>query len=198
MRRPALLLALAHAAPALAGEVNGYAASRTQVTRARATGLLPTDDVPQLQTLFEVNAQVRHAYRERGFVYGDLSLLTQAAADFRGVDLEGVEVAVESHDVRLLHPVVSLNELYLSHEVRPELNLLAGKKRVIWGSGFAFNPTDLLNPPKDPTDPNFQRAGAYMARVEIPLETLAFTFVAAPAVMKQESGIPYQFLTWPS
>ena len=59
----------------------------------------------------------------------------------------------------------------------------------MWGPGFAANPLDLLNPNKDPTDPAFQRAGAWMARVEVPLESLALTVVYAPQVTAQSSGL---------
>jgi hypothetical protein len=116
---------------------------------------------------------------------------------FRTLDESGNEVAVPDHDVPAYRPLASLSELYWSYDVRPELSLLVGKKRVVWGPGLAFNPTDLLNPPKDPTDPSFQRAGAWMARVEVPLETMAFTLLFSPQVMRQESGIPSRFLYSP-
>jgi hypothetical protein len=191
------ILALLAASGAQAAEVNGYLSSRTSFTRARLGGLLSADDLPQLSSLLEGNVQLKQNYLPRGFLYGDLSLLTQMAGLYAGLDASGNETALEEHDVKLTHPVVALNELYLSHEVRPWLNLRLGKKRVSWGSGFAYNPTDLLNPAKDPTDPTFQRAGSYLAEMELSSETLAFTLLASPAVLKQESGIPYQFLTYP-
>ncbi|MHB8878720.1 MAG: hypothetical protein ACYC8T_33895 [Myxococcaceae bacterium] len=196
MRR-ALLLGVLAASSAQGAEVNGYADARTGYTRPRLDGLMPSGDVARFTELLEVNVQVKQPFLERSFAYGDLSLLTQFAGGYVGLDADGNEVSLSDHDVKTLHPVVSLNELYLSHEVRPWLNLLAGKKRVTWGSGMAHNPTDLLNPPKDPTDPNFQRAGAYLAMAELSTELLAFTLLGSPAVMKQESGIPYQFLAWP-
>ncbi len=136
--------------------------------------------MPQVDELLEFNVQVKHGYAERGFVSGDLSLFARFAGSFVTADAEGNRVPVPDHDVPALRPLVSLNELYLSQEVRPELNLLAGKKRIVWGPGMAFNPTDLLNPLKDPTDPTFQRAGAYLARVEVPLESYAFTLLGEP------------------
>ncbi|MFZ5467818.1 MAG: hypothetical protein ACOZIN_00155 [Myxococcota bacterium] len=191
----ALMLA---ARAAIAAEVNGYAESRSQLSRARVQGLLPTHELPQLLQLVELNTQVRHAYVERGFFYGDLSLLLQVAGSYRGLDAQGAEVGLPDRDLAQNHPVVSLNELYASHEVRPALHVLLGKKRVVWGSGLAFNPTDLFNPRKDPTDPTFQRAGAWMASIEAPLESVAFTFAASPAVLRQDSGLPYQLLLHPS
>ncbi len=182
------------AAGASAAEVNGFLNSRTQWTRARFEGLLPTRDLPQFLQTVELNAQVRQSYTERSFVSGDLSLFLHAGGTYRSRNADGEEVVVGDHDSPFTRPSVSLNELYVNHEVRPELNLLAGKKRVVWGSGLAFNPTDLLNPPKDPTDPSLQRAGAWMARVEVPLETLAFTLLFAPGVTEEFHGLPRRLL----
>ncbi|WP_375770975.1 hypothetical protein NR798_08750 [Archangium gephyra] len=183
--------------PALGAEVTGYVESRTQYQRSRVTGLLPTDSQPELQQLLELNVQPRQEYRPGGFISADLSLFLQASGRYRGLDANGNEVPVAEKESSAAKPLVSLNELYVSHEVVPQLHLLAGKKRVIWGSGMAFNPTDLINPPKDPTDPNFQRAGAYMVRVEVPLETYAFTLLASPAVLKQQNGLPQALLAYP-
>jgi hypothetical protein len=184
-------------APALAAEVTGYVESRTQFQRSRVTGLLPTDNQPEVQQLLELNVQPRQEYRPGGFVTADLSLFVQASGRYRGLDADGNEISMAEQETSAARPLVSLNELYVSHEVVPRLHLLAGKKRVIWGSGMAYNPTDLINPPKDPTDPNFQRAGAYMVRVEVPLEKYAFTLLASPAVLKQQSGLPQALLVYP-
>lgn len=194
-----MIAAAAAAALALAAtEVNGYLDSRTHFTRARVDGLIDTRDLPELWELLEANVQLKHSYAERGFVSADLSLFAQAAGIFRTLDESGSEVGVPGHPVPSNTPLVSLSELYVSHDVRPELNLLLGRKRVVWGPGFAANPTDLLNPRKDPTDPTFQRAGAWMARVEVPLERLTFTALFAPQVTAEASGIPSRLLYYPA
>ncbi len=198
MRSLLALLCALLTAPAIAAEVTGYVESRTQYSRSRVSGLLPTDEQPELQQLLELNVQPRQEYRPGGFVAGDLSLVLQATGRYRGLDANGNEVSIPKTSTSAASPVVSLNELYVSHEVRPQLHLLAGKKRILWGSGLASNPTDLLNPPKDPTDPNFQRAGAYMLRVEVPLEKYTFTLLASPEVLKQQSGLPQAVLVYPS
>lgn len=192
------LLALALLTAAAAPDVNGYLDSRSQFTRARVGGLLPTRDLPQLSELIEANVQLKARYAERGFVYADVSLFGQFVGNYRDVDAQGEEIVIPDHHPPGTDPLVALSELYTSHDFNDELNLLVGKKRLVWGPGFAFNPTDLINPPKDPTDPSFQRAGAYMARVEVTLPQYTFTFLAAPAVTKQTNGIPYRFLTHPS
>jgi hypothetical protein len=96
-----------------------------------------------------------------------------------------------------LQPFVVTSELYATYSPKPWINFLVGKKRIIWGPGFAFNPTDLINPPKDPTDPSFQRAGAWVARVELPFEKFTFSALFAPQVLYQVSGIPYVVMKYP-
>jgi hypothetical protein len=80
------------------------------------------------------------------------------------------------------------------HDFVPQLNVVLGKKRIVWGAGLAFNPTDLLNPRRDPTDPTFQRAGAWVAQLEAPFETMTFSLLFAPTVLESMSGIPAAFM----
>lgn len=197
MRLLGSILVVLAAVPALAAEVTGYVESRTQYQRSRVHGLIPTDAQPEVQELLELNTQPRHEYRPGGFVAADLSLFLQGAWRYRGLNADGQEVAVRVREDSAARPFVSLSELYVSHEVKPTLHLLVGKKRILWGSGWAYNPTDLLNPPKDPTDPSSQRVGAYMLRVEVPLEKYTFSLVASPAVLEQDSGLPRALLVYP-
>lgn len=176
-------------------EVTGYVDSRTSFTRARTWGLLPTDDLPQLQEMLELNTQVRVKVRERSYLYSDVSLVANAAGQYHGRDAAGQDVQVEN---RPALPVVSLNELYVFHDFVPQLNLVVGKKRVVWGSGMAFNPTDLLNPRRDPTDPTLQRAGAWVTQLEAPFETMTFSLLFAPTVLASTSGIPTALLVYPT
>ena len=90
-----------------------------------------------------------------------------------------------------------MSELFASWEAAPHLNLTLGKKRVVWGSGMAVNPTDLLNPPKDPTDPAGQRAGAWLARAELPFEHFSVSLVGAAKVLRQYAGLPTALLVYP-
>lgn len=179
-------------------DVTGYGMSRTQFTRARTWGLLPTNDLPQLQQLLEFNAQVKVSVREHSYLSSDVSLIANFGGFFRGLDATGAEVALDDRNSPQVQPIVSINELFISHEFLPELNVLIGKKRIVWGPGMAFNPTDLLNPRRDPTDPTFQRSGVWLAQVEAPLSFATFSFVFAPTVLKQTAGIPTHVLGWPT
>ena len=193
-----LLVALATAAAAGPKvEATGYLDGRFSFTRSRTWGLVPTDDQPQVQGLLELNTQVKVSVREHSFGYSDVSLVANRSGAYHGWR-DGADVALPDHSTAAAQPITSLNEVYWSHEFIPELHLLVGKKRITWGSGVAFNPTDLLNPRRDPTDPTFQRAGAWLAQLEVPLENLTFSLLAAPTVLAQSSGIPTQVLRWPS
>lgn len=179
-------------------DVTGYGMTRTQFTRARPWGLLPTSDIPQLQQLVEFNTQVKVSWQPRSYLSSDVSLIASAGGFYRGVDGAGREVALADKASPQVQPIVSINELFVSHEFLPELNVLVGKKRIVWGPGLAFNPTDLLNPRRDPTDPTFQRSGVWLAQVEAPLSFATFSLVFAPTVLKQTAGIPTHFLGWPT
>lgn len=178
--------------------VNGYVDNRLQYAYVDPNvTFAPTNDVPSVSDILEANVQLKVNLGRNGFAYGDLSLLFIGGWLFYQRDGMGGRASVDDHDVSTLRPFIALNELYASWTPRPWLNLLAGKKRIVWGSGFAFNPTDLVNPAKDPTDPNFQRSGAWLARMELPFEKLTLTALAAPAVLYQQNGLPYQFLRYP-
>lgn len=172
-------------------EVNGYLSNRLTGTWVSTSGPVPTRDVPSLQDLLEANVQLKVRLGKSAFAYGDLSLLLQGGWLYYRDDGAGGRERVGEHDVSSLHPLVAPSELYLSWSPASWLNLAAGKKRIVWGSGFAFNPTDLVNPPKDPTDPSFQRAGAFLARVELPFEKLTMSALFVPQVLYEKSGLPY-------
>jgi len=179
-------------------EINGYVANRLGYGRSRWSGLIPTDDSPQWLNMTELNAQLKVGYHEHGFVYVDTSAIALAGFDYRLMNAEGFEEYQLTRDSPAARPLISINEAYVLQEAAPWLNFMIGKKRIVWGPGLAFNPTDLLNVRKDPTDPTFQRAGAWLARIEVPLESSAFTLLFAPQVTQSAFGIPYGFITHPA
>lgn len=56
-----------------------------------------------------------------------------------------------------------LKEAYLSWSIDPHWDLTAGKKILKWGAGYAWNPTGVLDPPRDPRDPT-DRLSQYEGR----------------------------------
>jgi hypothetical protein len=179
-------------------EATGYVDSRSSFTRAKTWGLVPTDDLPQLQELVEFNAQVKVKLRERTYLSSDVSLIGNVSGEYHGRDANGADVRLDDHNSAQGLPVVSINELFLFHEFVPQLNVVLGKKRVVWGPGLAINPTDLLNPRRDPTDPTLQRSGSWLAEVEAPFESMTFSLLFAPTQLASVSGIPTAFVTYPT
>lgn len=169
------------------------AAGELQVT---TTGFLDTratfavtrlDGTPGLVPLAEGNLQVKVNPTEQFRIFTDTSLVWQSAFLVQGGE----------KDLAQYRPQAVLSELYAEGQPHEHLRLLAGKKRIVWGTGLSFNPTDLLNPPKDPTDPTLQRAGAWLAQVEVPFERVTVSAVAAGKVTRQFAGLPTALIVSP-
>ena len=180
-------------------EVNGYVSQRLAYQHIRPRVPVSTVDTPSLAEFAEVNIQLKVELGSKAlFAYADLSYVYQGGWLFYADDGSGGRTSVPDHDVPALRPYVVPSELYLSWSPRHWMNVLVGKKRITWGAGFAFNPTDLVNPPKDPTDPNYQRAGNWLARVEFPFEKFTLSALFAPQALYTQSGIPYAFVEYPT
>ncbi|MCB9737988.1 MAG: hypothetical protein H6747_01895 [Deltaproteobacteria bacterium] len=157
----------------------GWVDSRTTGGYVSVTKLLPADDTPQLSNLTEANLALTLDLGESARIYGDLSWVWGRGGFFVGDDGNGGRAEVEAHDVPAAQPGAYISELYTLLRFGEHWNLTLGKKRVVWGTGLAWNPTDLLNPPKDPTDPTQQRTGSWMARVEGQYERFSLSLVGA-------------------
>ena len=61
-----------------------------------------------------------------------------------------------------------------------KVGLRVGKQRVAWGSGFAWNPTNRLEPPKNAFNTTLEQEGALAARLDwAPSSRLSLVLVAA-------------------
>jgi hypothetical protein len=59
------------------------------------------------------------------------------------------------------------------------LGLRAGKQRIAWGSGFVWNPTNRLEPAKNPVNAGLEQEGVWAARMDVvPASWLGFVLVA--------------------
>ena len=57
-------------------------------------------------------------------------------------------------------------EAYVQYGFGEGLSLRAGKQRVAWGSGFAWNPTNRIEPPKNPLNTGLEQEGALALRLD--------------------------------
>ncbi|HEY5956935.1 MAG TPA: hypothetical protein VIV60_10300, partial [Polyangiaceae bacterium] len=180
-------------------EANGYLVHREGYSHIEPSSPVSSRDVPSFTQLVEANLQLRVPLgSQQHFAYADLSLIFQRGGLYYKDGGNGDRVRIPNHDVMSLRPAFVPSELYVSWSPKPWFNVLAGKKRVTWGSGFAYNPTDLINPPKDPTDPNFQRAGNWLVRLEAPFEKFTATALFAPQALDTTAGIPSALVRYPS
>jgi len=62
---------------------------------------------------------------------------------------------------------LTLNEAYLNIPLTDFLFFTIGKRRIVWGTGFSYNPSDFINPPKDPLHPGEERRGVYGTMLEL-------------------------------
>ena len=67
------------------------------------------------------------------------------------------------------------------------LSFYLGKKTLLWGKGYAWNPTGFVQHPKDPTDPNLAREGYTIVSADYtrslasaPIKTIGLTSVILP------------------
>lgn len=192
---PILLLQLAAADADVS--VTGFVSERAQLTLPSLSSPLSTRDLPQLQSLTEGSALLRLRLLDDTLtvvVDGSAFFIAQGIyAD--AVDGEHFEV-VEDHDVPA-DPRVVFAEAYARLQPFEHLDITVGKRRVVWGTGMSFNPTDILNPPRDPTDGALQRTGIPLVLVETPFDGFTLSTFFAPAILEEKAGIPSALLWWP-
>ena len=187
----------APAEPLVKVRVNGFLDNRTTGAYASVGHLLPSDDVAHLANLTEGNVQLKLDWRDKATGYADASFILQKAGLYYGNDGTGERLRLADHDVATYRPSAVLSEFYGTYNFHEHFNVTLGKKRIVWGPGLAFNPTDLLNPAKDPTDPTMQRAGSWLVRAEAPFDLFTLSLVAAGKVTRQFGGIPSSLLYYP-
>lgn len=92
-----------------------------------------------------------------------LRLRTTLGLDLLGFHLKGIGAAEMVHAAGASGEVdVALPELYVHRSVGP-FELSAGRKILRWSNGYAFAPAGLLDPARDPADPQ-DRLGRYEGR----------------------------------
>lgn len=58
-------------------------------------------------------------------------------------------------------------QAYAQYGFDSGVQLRFGKQRIAWGSGFAWNPTNRLEPPKNPVNTGLEQEGAWAARMDV-------------------------------
>jgi hypothetical protein len=60
----------------------------------------------------------------------------------------------------------TLRQAYAQYAWGEGLGLRVGKQRIAWGSGFAWNPTNRIEPPKNPFNTGLEQEGALAGRMD--------------------------------
>jgi hypothetical protein len=172
---------------------NGSVAGRGQLT-SPSSSLSSTRDLPIVHGLAEGNLQARGRWFDRKLsLLVDTSLCAQRGCGF----VDANDTVIFDHDIPEDHPRLVISELSVRAELLEHLDVTLGKTRVVWGSGISSNPTDVLNPPRDPTDPSFQRAGIWQLKVDIPVDNVTWSAFFAPTILHTEAGLPVAAFAWP-
>lgn len=158
---------------------------------------LPSVAVPEKTALFDLNITGKSEIAD-GFRFAlDNDFIARRSWEFKkrnvfngNIETSGSGVS-ENPAYRL-----ALNEAYFLYELSPEYQFTVGKKRILWGSGFANNPTDVLNPGKNVLDPTLERRGAWLLQGERILEKHAFSLFFAPGVEEDKNTLPKNILNY--
>lgn len=171
---------------------HGFLSERLTLTHPRADAPLSTAGLDVVEALTEANLQGRaRLLDERLLVAVDASAYLSLGAVHADYD-EDVDALVGVGDPSRVdaRPFVVFSEAFASLEPLDHLVLTAGKRRVVWGPGFAASATDVLMPPRDPTEPSSQREGALLVAVDAPFPTFTLTAMFLPKVLDEVAGLP--------
>ena len=90
---------------------------------------------------------------------------------------------------------LTVNELYADVNFGDLLYLRLGKQRLKWGAGFILNPSDPVNPPKDPTAARAVREGVTALKLELISPSLSLMTFAVAHDALEETGVGARFST---
>jgi hypothetical protein len=77
---------------------------------------------------------------------------------------------------------MTFRQAFAEYKTETGFLLRVGKQKTAWGSGFVWNPTDRLEPPKSPANPSTERPGIDAARLDVsPTDWASLTLVAGRA-----------------
>jgi hypothetical protein len=91
-----------------------------------------------------------------------------------------------------------IDEFFFSKSVTSWLDIGAGRRIERWGTGYGWNPTGVVNPPKDAADPNDRRdtyRGTDMIKADILAKGWNFSLIGVPRI-EFKAGKNLQSMGW--
>lgn len=77
---------------------------------------------------------------------------------------------------------ITFRQAFVEYKNDDGFLLRVGKQKTAWGSGFGWNPTARLEPPKSPANPGTEQPGIDAVRMDVsPTDWASLTFVAGRA-----------------
>jgi len=124
-----------------------------------------------------------------GVIDGKLSFSKNYRAlgllDFRFID----SAIIDPEDGSTIEsPSFLINELYADLNLGDALFFRLGKQRLSWGAGYVLNPSDPINPPKDPTSSRSPREGVPAIKAELIGEAVSLMAFSVPHEKLAEFG----------
>jgi hypothetical protein len=154
-------------------ELQGYLRARATHAVLDSHALLQgvTQNVPENFAVFEPNIQPKlRLFDNHITLAADISILFQSADPYA---------------------TLLVNDLYVQGSILDSIYIVAGKRRVVWGTGLSWNPTDLINPQRDLLEPARTRAGSLMLpMVDVALEQVTFSAYLTPPITYDKYGAP--------
>lgn len=132
-----------------------YRSTSSLLNRDNVFGLAPTED------LFRVTGTARKSFgrfalKASGFTERQTGRIDTTKVDFR--------------------------QAFAEYKTEDGFLLRVGKQKTAWGSGFVWNPTARLEPPKSPANPGTEQPGIDAVRMDIsPTDWASLTLVAGRA-----------------
>jgi hypothetical protein len=81
-------------------------------------------------------------------------------------------------------PQFILNQLWIRFDIARTVFVAAGKQNIKWGASHFWNPTDFLQPVRNPLEPFDVRTGTTMLKFHLPWEKLGWNFYAVALLEK--------------
>lgn len=164
---------------------------RIDFVQPRLSKKIPAKEVASQTALLDFNLTGKSVLRDSLRLQADLDIFARRSWNFKTRNLitQGIETS-QREDAENPAYRLSLNEVYVNGDTQEGFQYVFGKKRILWGTGFAANPTDLLNPSKNPLDPTYERRGAWLLQGEYVQESQTFALLVAPGVVEDKNTLP--------